>query len=92
MRGLILGEKDDFGAAGIVTRIMNVQEIAQAIVSLAHNEQLRQQMGENGYKRVKGGYQFRYMQDAYEKIYKEFAESMQKRWEDKQTDTDGREG
>ena len=28
----------------------------------------------------------------YEKIYKEFAESMQKRWEDKQTDTDGREG
>lgn len=91
-RGLILGEKDDFGAAGIVTRIMNVQEIAQAIVSLAHNEQLRQQMGENGYKRVKGGYQFRYMQDAYEKIYKEFAESMQKRWEDKQTDTDGREG
>lgn len=91
-RGLILGERDDFGAAGIVTRIMNVQDIAQAMVYLAHNEQIRLQMGENGYQRVKNGYQFRYMQDAYKKIYREFAEDMQLEWKETQTDTNGGEG
>lgn len=91
-RGLILGEQDDFGAAGIVTRIMNVQEIAQAIVSLAHNEQMRYKMGENGYRRVKAGYQFKFMQDAYNKIYRDFAESMQLEWKETQTAVNGREG
>ena len=91
-RGLILGEKDDFGAAGIVTRIMNVQEIQQAIVSLAHNTQLRLQMGENGYKRVKTGYQFQYMQDEYKKIYQDFAESMGLKWEEESKAAGSREG
>lgn len=90
-RGLILGERDDFGAAGIVTRIMNVQEIQQAMVSLARNKQLRLQMGENGYKRVEAGYQFRYMQDEYKKIYQEFAESMGLKWEEELTAADSRE-
>ncbi len=90
-RGLILGERDDFGAAGIVTRIMNVQDIAQAMVYLAHNEQVRLQMGENGYRRVKKGYQFRHMQDAYKKIYREFAEDMKLEWKEPQTDSNGRE-
>ncbi len=37
-RGLIYGESDDFGDAGIVTHIMNVEEIAQAMVDLARND------------------------------------------------------
>ena len=91
-RGLILGEQDEVGVAGIVTRIMNVQEIAQAIVSLAHNAPLRLKMGENGYRRVKARYQFRYMQDAYGDIYQGFADSMQLGWEVAHAQTNSREG
>lgn len=36
--GLIYGESDDFGAAGIVTHIMNIEEIAQAMLDMAANE------------------------------------------------------
>lgn len=73
-RGLILGEKDDYGPAGIVVRIMHVEELAQAMVYLAKDEELRRQLGENGYKRVVGGYQYSYMQEAYRDIYESFAE------------------
>lgn len=88
-RGLILGEEDDFGPAGIVTRIMNVEDIAQAMVHLARDEQLRRQMGENGYKRVTSGYRFSYMQDAYRKLYRDFAESMGLAWEEDGQDHEG---
>ena len=56
------------------------------------NTQLRLQMGENGYKRVKAGYQFRYMQDEYKKIYQDFAESMELKWEEESTAAGSREG
>lgn len=81
-RGLILGEYDDYGAAGVVTRIMNVEEIAYAMTTLAGNEDIRLQMGENGYQRVMACYQFSQLQDAYRNIYKDFAESMRLAWED----------
>lgn len=80
-RGLILGEHDDFGAAGISTRIMNVEETAQAMIALARNEPLRVQMGENGYQRVMSRFQMTQLQDTYETIYKDFADSMQIAWE-----------
>ena len=51
-RGLIYGEDDDFGAAGILTHIMNVAEIADAMVQLAKKKNLRESMGEVGYKRL----------------------------------------
>lgn len=44
-RGLILGEQDDFDPAGIVTRIMNVEDTAYAMTALAGNEEMRVQMG-----------------------------------------------
>ncbi len=72
-KGLILGENDDYGAAGIVTHIMHVEEIAQAMLLLARDGQLRRQMGEAGYKRIMDGYQFRYMQEAYRGVYQRFA-------------------
>ena len=71
-----MGEGDDFGAAGIVTHIMNVEEIARAIVSLARNKTMRLQMGEAGYKRVLKKYQYKYMIEAYRRIYGDFAKSM----------------
>ncbi len=75
-RGLIMGENDEFGSAGIVTHIMNVEEIAQAMVSLARNKKARLQMGENGYQRVIAKYQYTYMIEAYRNIYRDFAKSM----------------
>ena len=72
-RGLILGENDDYGEAGIITRIMHVEEIAQAILTLAHDETLRSRMGENGLRRVVSRYRFEYLQDAYRDLYKKLA-------------------
>lgn len=81
-RGLIYGESDDFGDAGIVTHIMNVEEIAQAMVDLARNEPLRRQMGENGYQRVISDYQIEHMRRNYRKIYKDFSDSLGLPWEE----------
>jgi len=80
-RGLIMGENDEFGAAGIVTHVMNVEEIAQAMVSLARNKTTRLRMGENGYQRVIAKYQYTYMIEAYRNIYRDFAKSMGLEWE-----------
>lgn len=76
-QGLILGESDDYGAAGIVTRIMNVEEIAEAMLRLARDESLRNQLGENGYRRVVDRHQFAQMQEAYRSIYQRFADELQ---------------
>lgn len=81
-RGLIYGENDDFGDAGIVVHIMNVEEIAQAMVDLARNEPMRLQMGENGYQRVVSAYQIGHMRSKYRKIYKDFSDSMGLRWDE----------
>ena len=81
-RGLIMGEEDDFGAAGIVTHIMNVEEIARAMVTMARNKEMRLKMGENGYQRVLAKYQFHSMVDAYRGIYQDFAESMGLEWKE----------
>lgn len=81
-RGLVYGENDDFGDAGIITHIMNVEEIAQAMVDMARNEPLRLEMGENGYRRVMARYRIEHMRATYRKIYKDFADSMKLEWED----------
>ena len=55
-RELIYGPTDSFGSAGILTHIMNLEEIAQAMIDLAQNKKLRYGMGEAGYKRVQAFY------------------------------------
>ena len=77
-QGLIMGEADDFGPAGLVTHIMNQEEIAQAILYLAHHPEERQQMGENGYRRVTACYRMEQMLDTYRRIYSDFEEKVQK--------------
>lgn len=72
-RGLLMGEDDDFGQAGLLTHIMNQEEIAQAILYLAHHPEERRKMGENGYKRVAARYRIDQMLDAYRRIYQDFA-------------------
>ena len=75
-RGLIYGEDDDFGEAGIVAHIMNVKEIADAMVNLAANSALRRRMGENGYKRLMSKYTIEKMKAAYEELYRNCAQDM----------------
>lgn len=83
-QGLIYGEDDDFGQAGILTHIMNIEEIAQAMVELANNPDKRMQMGENGYQRVMSKYKIEDMKETYQKIYQDFATSIGQTWnEDK---------
>lgn len=73
-RELIYGPEDDFGEAGILTHIMNLEEIANAIVELAENETRRRKMGEAGYRRVMKGYQLEDMKKMYADIYRSLEE------------------
>lgn len=73
-RGLIYGEGDSFGEAGIITHIMNVEEIAAAMVDLARHREKRATMGENGYQRLKSRYLVEDMKETYRQIYRQFEE------------------
>lgn len=79
-RGLIYGEGDDLGAAGILTHIMNVEEITAAIRDLAASFRLRKTMGECGYARLKKGYQLGQMIETYQELYKEIGWEYGKLW------------
>lgn len=68
-KNMILGESDNYGPAGIVVPIMGVQEMAEAMIELAVNEESRIQMGINGYNRAKGKYLNRTVFKAYNKLY-----------------------
>lgn len=73
-RGLIYGEgRDTFGEAGILTHIMNQEELASAIVELALHPEKRREMGEHGYQRARASHELAWMRRAYREIYKEFA-------------------
>ena len=70
-RGLIYGESDSFGAAGVLTHVMNVEEITAAILELAYSKEKREEMGENGYKRLMSRYKIEHMKATYQKIYRD---------------------
>lgn len=62
---MIYGEKDEFGDAGIVVPVMNVEKMSKAMVYLAKEENLRKQMGLNGFHRANKYYQ-------NDKVFKEY--------------------
>jgi glycosyltransferase involved in cell wall biosynthesis len=69
-QALISGEEgDDLGEAGILTHIMNTQEISDAMIKLALSDDLRTKMGEVGYQRVCKYYRVEYMRDKYSDLY-----------------------
>lgn len=80
-RGLLYGEDDDFGKAGILTHIMNIEEIANAMVYMAQQPEVRRQMANAGYKRLMRKYKIEDMKKTYEGIYKKAAERQNKIWE-----------
>ena len=59
---------------------MDVEEIANAILTLAGNPELRAQMGENGYKRVNAVYHIDGMKEQYLCIYQDFCKAAGKTW------------
>lgn len=77
-RGLIYGENDSFGEAGILTHIMNAEEIAGAIVELATRKMRREELGENGYRRLMAKYKIEDMKETYRKIYQSFEDNLKK--------------
>ncbi len=79
-KGLLYGEDDDFGNAGILTRIMNVEEIAEAMLEMAQNPEKRKRMGEAGYRRMMEKYQEEDMVKTYEKIYHDFSDGIGLKW------------
>lgn len=72
--GLIHGEGDTFGEAGIIVPVMSISDISKAILRLANNPELAKRMGENGYQRLLHRYKSIYMEETYRKIYKTLAE------------------
>lgn len=71
-RELIYGEEGDtFGTAGILTHIMNTEELSGAMIKLALSPQLRQEMGEVGYQRVHAYYRMEQMREKFDRLYKE---------------------
>ena len=71
-RELIYGfGEDQLGTAGILCHIMNIQEIARAMVELAIMDDKREEMGNIGFERVNAYYRVDMMRDKYEEIYGE---------------------
>lgn len=79
-RELIYGNRDPFGPAGILTHIMNLEEITNAILLLARDEKLRAEMGENGYNRVTRFYKLEDLGKTYQEIYKALAAQQGLQW------------
>lgn len=79
-KGLIYGEDDDYGKAGIITHIMNISEIADAMVYMADHPAIRREMGEIGYRRVMRKYRIQDMKKTYAGIYKEAAQRQGIAW------------
>ncbi len=73
-RELIYGNDDDLGAAGIITHVMNVEEITEAILRLYRDPELRKEMGQTGYERVNRKYSIDTMRRAYDDLYESVAQ------------------
>ncbi len=73
-RELIYGEGDGCKTAGILTHIMNISEIASAILELARSPELCAEMGECGYRRLLSRYRIQHMKKTYEDIYEKIGQ------------------
>ncbi|MCL4378196.1 MAG: GT4 family glycosyltransferase PelF [Actinobacteria bacterium] len=69
---LLCGNNDNYGKAGIVVPVMDIENIAKAIIKLCLKSSLRIKMGENGFNRVSNLYSYKNCVNSYRKIYQEF--------------------
>ncbi len=79
-RELLEGVNDPFGKAGICVPVMHQSALADAMLALCENAELRQQMGLSGQKRAAALYGYEQMLKKYLKIYDEAAIASRQRW------------
>ncbi len=77
---LIEGKEDGFGDAGFCVPTMHQSALAEAMITLCQNDDLRRQMGENGKKRVHALYDHKQMIRNYLYLYQEAIDIAQKKW------------
>ena len=84
-RGLLYGEEgDELGSAGILTHVMNVGELAQAMTDMAADPEMTRAMGETGRRRIMTrGYRIEDMIATYEEIYRMIAAEQKTAWPEK---------
>lgn len=70
-RELLEGNDDGLGKAGLVVPMMDFEEMAKAIVTLARDKRLRAEMGENGHQRISRQYTLNGFIDGYKKVYQD---------------------
>ena len=81
-RGLIYGESDDdLGEAGILTHVMNTEEMAEAMVQIATGKKRAEKMGEIGYRRLMSRYLLKDMRAAYSGLYRSIGEELGLTWQ-----------
>lgn len=68
-RELLSGVNDGIGPAGLVAPVMHYEQIAQCIVNLCKNAELRQEMGRNALERVQRFYKFEQFIAEYRQLY-----------------------
>ncbi|WP_042356151.1 GT4 family glycosyltransferase PelF [Bacillus rubiinfantis] len=74
-KGLLYGEQDDYGEAGIVVPVMQYVEMAKAIIKLCQNPSLREEMGEIGRRRVVSHYTKKAFINQYQQLYENMVNS-----------------
>ncbi|WP_300260104.1 GT4 family glycosyltransferase PelF [Clostridium sp.] len=68
---LLYGNNDGLGHCGIVVPVMGYYQMAQSIIKLSRDENLRKEMGEIGFKRASLFYTQEQFIEKYRKIYRE---------------------
>ncbi|MEF2966826.1 GT4 family glycosyltransferase PelF [Paenibacillus sp. M1] len=68
-RELLYGRDDGIGPAGFVVPVMNYELMAQRIIELCKDRELREEMGRNALQRVKLHYQHHDFIDSYRRLY-----------------------
>ncbi len=79
-RELLDGVDDGFGNAGYCVPVMHQGELAEAMVALCRDTELRRRMGENGRKRVQALYRHEQMIHHYLNTYETASALAQRRW------------
>ncbi|WP_102275138.1 GT4 family glycosyltransferase PelF [Cytobacillus massiliigabonensis] len=75
-KGILLGERDDLGQAGIIVPVMQYVEMAKAIIQLCKDDHKRESMGAIGRERVRHFYTKMSFIDQYKQLYKDLVESI----------------
>jgi len=79
-RELIEGKDDGYGAAGVCVPVMRQSALAEAILTLAADCDLRARMSQSGITRAQALYDNHMMLERYQDIYKDAQEAAAQKW------------